>query len=58
MYQFKSGREKTAPLLMFRKTLKLDVSKIKKIAAGAEDSDDVVWQVVQKDGDDSIRLRL
>lgn len=53
LYLLKSGREKTAPLLMFRKTLKLDVSKIKKIAAGAEDGDDVVWQVVQKDGDDS-----
>lgn len=53
LYRFKGGREKTAPVLFFRKTLKLDVGKIKKIAVSGEDSDDVVWQVGQKDGDDA-----
>jgi hypothetical protein len=53
LYRLKAGREKAAPLLFFRKTLKLDVTKIKSISAGGDDSDDLVWQVVQKDGDDS-----
>jgi hypothetical protein len=53
LYVLKSGREKLSPLLMFRKTLKVDLAKVKKIAASSEDSDDTVWRVVQKDGDDS-----
>jgi hypothetical protein len=53
LYRLASGREKTLPTLMFKKTLKIDLAKVKKIAAAADDSDDVVWQVVQKDGDDS-----
>jgi hypothetical protein len=53
LYSVGGGRLKTSPVLMFRKTLRLDVSKIKKIAAGGEDSNDTVWQVVQKDGDDA-----
>jgi hypothetical protein len=53
LYSLRGGRLKTSPLLLFRKTLRLDVSKIKKIAASGEDSNDTVWQVVQKDGDDS-----
>jgi hypothetical protein len=53
LYSMGSGRLKTSPLLLFRKTLRIDVSKIKKIAAGSDDSNDTVWQVVQKDGDDS-----
>lgn len=53
LYQLKSGKEVVSPLLMFRKTLKIDVAKVKKIAATSEESDDVVWQVVLKDGDDS-----
>lgn len=49
LYQLKNGSEKLLPTLMFHKTLKLDVAKVKSVAAG----DDLVWQVVQKDGDDS-----
>jgi hypothetical protein len=47
------GRETTSPLLLFRKTLRIDVAKIRKIVASTEDSNDTVWQVVRKDGDDS-----
>jgi hypothetical protein len=47
-----SGRLKSSALLLFRKTLRLDVSKIKSLAS-TEDGNDTVWQVVQKDGDDS-----
>ncbi len=53
LYLLPSGREKTLPTLMFRKTLKIDVGKVKKITAGTEDSDDIVWQVAQKDGEDA-----
>jgi hypothetical protein len=47
------GGEKVLPTLMFKKTLKVDVTKVQKIVAGTDDADDTVWQVVQKDGDDS-----
>jgi hypothetical protein len=53
LYRLASGREKRSPLLMFKKTLKIDVAKVKTITAGTEESDDLVWQVKQKDGDDS-----
>ncbi len=53
LYLMPSGREKTLTTLMFRKTLKIDVAKLKKIVAGTADSDDIVWQVAQKDGEDA-----
>jgi hypothetical protein len=53
LYVLPSGRETTLPTLMFRKTLKIDIAKVKKIAASSGDSDDIVWQVTQKDGDDA-----
>jgi hypothetical protein len=53
LYQVRSGSEKLSSQLMFRKTLKVDLTKVKKIAASSEESDDIVWQIVQKDGDDS-----
>jgi hypothetical protein len=53
LYRLAAGREKRLSTLMFKKTLKIDVAKVKKIVAGSEDSDDLVWQVVQKDGDDA-----
>src|SRR5262249_53884203 len=53
LYRLASGREKVLPTLMFKKTLKVDVSKVKKIVASSDDSDDIIWQVVQKDGDDT-----
>jgi hypothetical protein len=56
LYLLPSGREKMLPTLMFRKTLKIDVAKVKKIVASNEDSDDIVWQVTQKDDDASLTL--
>ena len=53
LYVLPSGREKTLPTLMFRKTLKMDVGKVKKVIASTADSDDIVWQVTQKDGEDA-----
>lgn len=53
LYTLRSGREKTSSLLMFRKTLKLDLSKLKSIVASTEEERDLVWQVVQKDGEAS-----
>lgn len=47
------GGEKLLPTLMFKKTLKLDMSKIKKIVVPEGESDEPSWQVMQKDGDDS-----
>lgn len=56
LYLLRSNREKLSTTLFFRKTLKIDVNKVKKITVGAEDSDDVVWQVVQKDDDSTLTL--
>src|SRR5205085_760984 len=53
LYQLGTTGEKLLPTLMFKKTLKLDVGKIKKVTTASEDSDEVVWQVLQKDGDES-----
>jgi hypothetical protein len=54
LYQLGPGQETLSPTLMFRKTLKVDVAKVKKISRASEsDGRDVVWQVEQKDGDDS-----
>jgi hypothetical protein len=51
LYQLPDGGERLLPTLMFRKTLKLDVAKIAKIAtAGAEN--DPSWQVTMKGGGD------
>ena len=48
LYRLPDGGEKLLPTLMFKKTLKLDVSKIKKIVtAGAEEG---AWQVTLKEG--------
>jgi hypothetical protein len=53
LYRLADGRERPSPLLMFKKTLKVDLGKVKKITASAEESADTIWQVQQKDGDDS-----
>ncbi len=48
LYRLPDGGEKLLPTLMFKKTLKVDVAKIKKIVtAGAEEG---AWQVTLKDG--------
>jgi hypothetical protein len=53
LYRFADGSEKVSPLLMFKKTLKIDVAKIKKIttAEGGEEGEPA-WQVALKDGSD------
>jgi hypothetical protein len=53
LYAVGGGREKTSPLLMFRKTLKLDVNKLKSIVDATDDSDEIVWKVTVKDGDET-----
>ena len=53
LYQLADGSQRLLNTLMFKKTLKVDLGKVTRIAAGTEESDDTVWQVVQKDGDDS-----
>src|SRR5262249_41875822 len=54
LYQLAGGREALSATLMFKKTLKVDLGKVKKIARAEEsDTRDVVWQVEQKGGDDS-----
>lgn len=52
LYRF-GKEERPATLLMFKKTLKLDVSKIKKIAAGEKEGKEIVWRVTGKDDDES-----
>jgi hypothetical protein len=53
LYRFVDGREQTSPLFFFKKTLKIDVAKIKSIALNsAPDEEDKGWQVVMKDGND------
>jgi hypothetical protein len=52
LYRFSNGYERLVPLLMFKKTLKLDIAKIAKISASAGEEDDGGWQVQLKDGGD------
>ena len=52
LYRLATGPEKLMPLLMFKKTLKVDVAQIKKIAAGEGEGADVVWTVSLKDGNE------
>jgi hypothetical protein len=52
LYRFSNGYERVVPLLMFKKTLKVDVSKIKKFTAAGADDDELTWQVQLKDGGD------
>jgi hypothetical protein len=52
LYRFANGYERVVPLLMFKKTLKVDVSKVKKFTAAGADDDELTWQVQLKDGGD------
>ncbi len=52
LYRTGEARERTSPLLFFKKTLKVDVAKVKSIVASAPDDEDKGWQVVMKDGND------
>lgn len=53
LYRFADGKEVLSNTLMFKKTLKVDLTKVKTITADPEETKDTVWQVVDKDGDDS-----
>jgi hypothetical protein len=52
LYRVNETREQTAPLLFFKKTLKIDVAKIKTIVPAGPDDEEKGWQVVLKDGND------
>jgi hypothetical protein len=52
LYRVNETREQISPLLFFKKTLKIDVAKIKTIVPSPPDEDDKGWQVVMKDGND------
>lgn len=61
LYRFEDGTEKLAPILMFKKTLKLDVGKIQKIQASEEkpkDMDGLEWLVTMKDGEETTLILL
>ena len=51
LYLLPDGRERLSPLLMFKKTLRIDVARMRKLAASGEE-DESSWQVVLKDGGD------
>ncbi|MFO0929718.1 MAG: hypothetical protein U0736_22300 [Gemmataceae bacterium] len=53
LYQVRDGGERRSPLLLFRKTLRVDVARVAKITTTDDDGDDPVWRVIGKDGDDS-----
>jgi hypothetical protein len=57
LYAVGDGGEKLSGLLMFKKTLKIDVGKIKKISTAEGEGKDVSWNVALKDGgDDTLSL--
>ena len=53
LYRLPDGGERALPILLFKKTLKLDFAKIKTIAVSSDKDPDAVWQVVQKDGEEA-----
>jgi hypothetical protein len=57
LYRFPDG-ERLLPTLMFRKTLKIDVGKVRKITVTEGDRDDANWQVQLKDGSDETLVLL
>jgi hypothetical protein len=48
-----AGGEKRADSLFFHKTLKLNLADIRQIVATGEDSEDLIWQVLPKSGEES-----
>jgi hypothetical protein len=52
LYEIAKSTEKLYPTLFFKKTLKIDVGKIKKIVAPNPDADEATWQVILQDGSD------
>ena len=54
LYRLPSGGEKLLPTILFKKTLKMDLAKIKTInVTPSEREADTVWQVVPKEGEES-----
>jgi hypothetical protein len=51
LYRLADGREVLSSTLLFKKTLRLDVSKVAAIAVSGEDSEETVWNVTPKDGE-------
>jgi hypothetical protein len=59
MYQVSENRQRLLPTLAFRKTLKIDLAKVKKITAGGEgEGAEPTWQVQLKDGNDESLVLL
>jgi len=52
LYGVANGGEKLSPLLFFKKTLKIDMAKLKKIAKAEGDGQETVWQLTLKDGNE------
>jgi hypothetical protein len=52
LYRLANGYERLTPLLMFKKTYKLEITKIHRIAAAGAEDDEGAWQVQLKDGGD------
>src|SRR5262249_41221506 len=53
LYRFADGSERLAPVLLFKKTLKLDVAKLSKLRASeGKEADGLEWGVTLKDGEE------
>jgi hypothetical protein len=52
LYRFADGGERLLPTLLFKKTLKLDVSKIARLRADARDAEGTDCHVTMKDGEE------
>jgi len=52
LYRLSNGYERVTPLLMFKKTYKLELTKVHRIAAAGAEDDEGAWQVQLKDGGD------
>ncbi|MFQ3591635.1 MAG: hypothetical protein SNJ82_00390 [Gemmataceae bacterium] len=51
LYRLADGREVLVPTLLFKKTLRLDVSKIAGLAQTDAEGDDIVWKVTATDNE-------
>lgn len=52
LYRTPDGGQRLTPVLMFKKTLRLDVNKIQKIRASERDAEGTEWLVTLKDGEE------
>ncbi len=50
LYEIAKSSERLHPTLFFKKTLKIDLGKIKKVVVPNPEADDGTWQVTLKDG--------